>query len=51
MEKEVSGWKRIVLYDDFNGMLRGGEIIGTVVQNFARTAWKNGWKIVEVYED
>ena len=28
----------------------GGGIIGTVVQNFGREAWRNGWKIIEVYD-
>ena len=41
---------KIILYDDFNGCIRGGQIIGTVVQNFGREAWRNGWKIIEIYE-
>ena len=32
-------------------MHQGGQVIGTVVQNFGREAWRNGWKIIEVYED
>lgn len=40
---------KIALYDDFNSCIRGGQIIGTVVQNFGREAWRNGWKIIEIY--
>ena len=29
----------------------GGQIIGTVVQNFGREAFRNGWKIIEVQDD
>lgn len=42
---------KIIPYDDFNHQLHiGGGIIGTVVQNFGREAWRNGWKIIEIYE-
>lgn len=51
MEEKVIGRRRIVLYDDYNAAPRGGEIIGTVVQQFSRSAWKNGWKLIELYED
>ena len=43
--------KKIVPYDDFNHQLHpGGEYVGTVVQNFGREAWRNGWKLIEIYE-
>lgn len=42
---------KTIPYDDYNHQLHiGGGIIGTVVQNFGREAWRNGWKIIEVYD-
>jgi len=39
---------KIALYDDYNKTIhKDGKIIGTVVQNFNRSAWKNGWKMIE----
>ena len=42
--------KKIILYDDYNRLIHMGGAIGTVVQNFGRMAWRNGWKIIEIYE-
>lgn len=41
----------IFLYDDYNAMIRPCIVIGTVVPNFSRFAFKNGWKVIEVYDD
>ena len=43
--------KRIALYDDYNGTIhRGGKVIGTIRQTFGQEAFRNGWKIIEIYE-
>lgn len=41
---------RILLYDDFNHAVRPPRVIGSIRQTFAALAFKNGWKIIEVYE-
>lgn len=46
MEDRVS---KIVPFDAYNWKV-GKDIIGTVVSNFDRFAWKNGWKLIELYE-
>ena len=42
---------KIIPYDDYNHQLHIGGIIGTVRQTFGMDAWRNGWKIIEVYDD
>lgn len=42
--------KRILLYDDYNAEIRAGAVIGTVRQTFASLAFKNGWKIIEIWQ-
>ena len=45
---------KIIPYDDYNHKIPPPchwDYIGTVVQNFGREAWKNGWKLIEIYED
>lgn len=42
---------RIVLYNDYNHRFSYGNIIGAVTQTFGVSAFKNGWKLIEVYED
>lgn len=42
---------RIKTYDDYNGVVHSPEWVGTVVQNFARDAFRNGWKLIEIWED
>ena len=42
--------KRILLYDDYNAEIRDGAVIGTVRQTFASLAFKNGWKIIEIWQ-
>lgn len=38
--------------DDYNGNIPARQdVIGTVVQNFGRDAFRNGWKIIIIYED
>ena len=39
--------KKILLYDDYNRLIHRDGVIGTIVQQFSRKAWKNGWKIIE----
>ena len=41
--------KEILLYDDYNHHISGGDVIGAVRQTFSALAFKNGWKIIEVY--
>lgn len=41
---------RIVLLDDYNQRIGGGQIIGSITTTFGHTALRNGWKIIEVYE-
>lgn len=41
-----------VIYDDYNGHIpTRQDVIGTVLQNFGAEALRNGWKLIEVYED
>ena len=43
---------KIIPYDDYNHQLHIGEgIIVTVRQTFGMDALRNGWKIIEVYDD
>ena len=37
-------------YDDYNHRI-GQFIIGAVTSTFGNTPFKNGWKLIEVYED
>lgn len=49
MEEKV---RRVIPYNDYNESLRGGEdIIGTVIPTFGTTAFRHGWKLIEIYED
>lgn len=41
--------KKILLYDDYNHHISDGGVIGAVRQTFSALAFKNGWKIIEVY--
>ncbi len=46
--------KTIIPYDDYNGKIPPSDkwdVIGTVRQTFGVYALRNGWKIIEVYED
>lgn len=47
MENRIS---KIVPYDDYNHKV-GCDYVGAVMQNFGTTAWINGWKLIELYED
>lgn len=40
----------VIPYDDYNRRI-GGEVVGAVRQNFCFSAFTNGWKLIEVYED
>ena len=42
---------KILLLDDFNCTIHLPHLIGTVVGNFGRYAFRNGWKIIYIYED
>ena len=43
---------RIVVWDDFNGCVYGDQdTIGTVRQTFGANAPRNGFKIIEVYDE
>lgn len=42
---------KIVLYNDYNSRFSGAGIIGSVTQTWGASAFRNGWKIIEVYED
>lgn len=42
---------KIVLYNDYNSRFSGAWIIGSVTQTWGASAFRNGWKIIEVYED
>lgn len=42
---------KIFPYDDYNGTIHLGGLIGTVRQTFGQDAFRNGWKIIELYED
>ena len=41
---------RTIPYDDYNRRV-GGQLVGAVKFNFAFSAFKNGWKLIEIYED
>ncbi len=41
---------RIILLDDYNANLHGDGTIGTVTPQFGNSAPRNGWKIIEEYE-
>lgn len=43
--------KEILLYDDYNHHISDGGVIGAVRQTFSALAFKNGWKIIEVYDE
>lgn len=42
---------KIILYNDYNSRFSGAWIIGSVTQTWGASAFRNGWKIIEVYED
>lgn len=43
---------RIVLLDDYNQRIPANQdIIGTVTTNWCEASLRNGWKIIEIYED
>lgn len=51
---EVEDNKTYIPVDDYNGVVAPEgkrDVIGAIVPNFSRMARKNGWKIIEVYED
>lgn len=41
---------RTIPYDDYNRRL-GTDYIGAVKSTFGNTPFKNGWKLIEIYED
>lgn len=41
---------RIVLLDDYNNRIGGGQI-GAVTTTFGHLALRNGWKIIEVHDE
>ena len=41
---------KTIPYDDYNGRI-GDDFVGAVTSTFAHSALRNGWKIIEVYED
>ena len=50
MKKKMK--KRIIIYDDYNSKFPKEQgIIGTITPQFGNTALRNGWKIIEVYEE
>lgn len=42
--------KTILILDDYNNKILGG-CIGTITQHCSRSARKNGFKVIEIYED
>lgn len=38
-----------LIYDDYNWVIRGGQIIGTVSPTWAHEAFRNGYKLIVVY--
>ena len=43
---------KMILMDDYNGNIpTQHDVIGTVMKNFGIDAFRNGWKIILVYED
>ena len=46
--------KKIIPYDDYNGKVPPPDkmdYIGTLTPQFGALALRNGWKIIEVYEE
>ena len=39
-----------LIYDDYNWVIRGWCIIGTVSPTWANDAFTNGYKMIEVFE-
>lgn len=39
--------KKIIPYDDYNGRIAPGDIVGTVLPNFGYIAPRHGWKLIE----
>jgi hypothetical protein len=41
---------KILVLDDYNGMVHGEDTIGSVTTTWGHSALRNGWKILEIYE-
>ena len=42
---------KTLLLDDFNSTFHPVYLIGTIMGNFGCSAFRNGWKIMYIYED
>lgn len=43
--------KKIIPLDDYNGRIELGDVVGSVTRTWGNSALRNGWKIIEIYDD
>ena len=44
--------KKIIPFDDYNCRLNvGAEFVGSVLPTWGNHALRNGWKLIEIYDD
>lgn len=44
--------KKTILFDDYNQKLQiGTDFVGSVTTTWGHKALRNGWKLIEIYDD